>query len=299
MGDKSAIEWTDASWNPVTGCTQISPGCDYCYALTFAERFRGVAGHPYEQGFDLKLWPERLELPLRWRKPRRIFVNSMSDLFHELVPDDFIARVFAVMAETPHHRFQVLTKRPQRLRDLMLSDRFWREVDGWWLAGGAHYQDDLRMPFDVFSHVWLGTSIELDRYAWRANYLRELEWGTTFVSAEPLLGPLDSLDLAGISWLIVGGESSGPAERALVQRCGNCGSGAPSESCHVCLGQPWQPKPTALEWVRDLRDRARAAGTAYFFKQWGGHTPKAGGRLLDGRTWDEFPTARELAGVAR
>src|SRR5690242_2926366 len=145
MSDKSAIEWTDATWNPVTGCTQISPGCDHCYALTFAERFRGVPNHPYEQGFDLKLWPERLELPLNWRQPRMIFVNSMSDLFHEAVPDEFVHAVFEVMNRAHWHTFQVLTKRPRRM---------------------ARLAPDLRWT----ENVWAGTSVELDRYAWRANH---------------------------------------------------------------------------------------------------------------------------------
>src|SRR5438128_943845 len=170
MADSSTIEWTDATWNPVTGCTQVSPGCDHCYALTFAERFRGVAGHCYEQGFDLRLWPERLDLPLKWRKPRRIFVNSMSDLFHKDVPDEYIQRVFATMVEADWHIFQVLTKRSARL---------------------ARLAPTLPWP----SHVWVGVSIELDRYAWRANHLRAVPAAVRFISAEPLLGPLDRLDL--------------------------------------------------------------------------------------------------------
>lgn len=234
MSDKSAIEWTDATWNPVTGCTQVSPGCDHCYALTFAERFRGVPGHPYEQGFDLKLWPERLELPLQWKKPRRIFVNSMSDLFHKDVPDDYIRRVFDVMVKADWHIFQVLTKRSGRLARLgsMLP---WRP------------------------HIWIGVSIESDRYIWRANQLRKIPAYVRFISAEPLLGPLDHLNLEGIHWLITGGES---------------GHGH---------------RPCDPNWVRNLRDRCLTEGVAFFHKQWGGRTPKAGGRLLDGRTWDELP----------
>lgn len=164
MSDKSVIEWTDATWNPITGCTQVSPGCDHCYALTFAERFRGVPGHPYEQGFDLKLWPERLELPLRWRKPRRIFVNSMSDLFHKDVPDEYIRRVFDVMAKADWHIFQVLTKRSARLARLGPT-----------------------LPWQP--HIWAGVSIESDRYIWRANQLRKVPAHVRFISAEPLLGP--------------------------------------------------------------------------------------------------------------
>ncbi len=240
MGEKSAIEWTDATWNPVTGCTQLSPGCDHCYALRFAERFRGVPGHPYEQGFDLKLWPARLELPLRWKEPRRIFVNSMSDLFHEAIPDDYIQEVFAVMARAHWHNFQVLTKRPRRM---------------------AKMADRLPWP----EHVWVGTSVELDRYAWRSNdCLRRVPAAVRFVSAEPLLGQLPSLQLDHLHWLITGGES-GPGHR-----------------------------PCDPAWVRDLRDRCIASRVAFFHKQWGGRTAKSRGRLLDGRTWDEMPVTRPV-----
>jgi len=235
MSEKSAIEWTDATWNPVTGCRQISPGCDHCYALTFAERFRGVSGHPYGQGFDLRLWPERLELPLAWKRPRRIFVNSMSDLFHEGIPDEYIRQVFAVMERADQHIFQVLTKRPRRMANLAPS-----------------------LPWPP--NVWAGTSVELDRYTWRANHcLRRVPAAVRFVSAEPLLGPLPSLQVDHLQWVITGGES-----------------GAHSRSCDP-------------QWVRDLRDRCQASGVAFFHKQWGGRTPKAGGRTLDDRTWDEFP----------
>jgi protein gp37 len=242
VSDQSRIEWTDATWNPVTGCTQISPGCDHCYALAFAERFRGVPGHPYEQGFDLRLWPARLELPLRWKRPRRIFVNSMSDLFHEAVEEAFVREVFSVMAAAHWHVFQVLTKRPRRMAELAA-----------------------RLPWP--GHIWAGTSVELDRYAWRANrYLRSVPARVHFVSAEPLLGPLPSLQLDHVDWLIAGGES-GPSHR-----------------------------PCDPAWVRALRYRCSASGTAFFFKQWGGRTPKAGGRLLDGRTWDEMP---QPSGIGR
>ena len=236
MSDRSAIEWTDASWNPVTGCTQISPGCDNCYALRFAERFRGVPSNYYEVGFDLTLRPSKVDLPLRWKKPRRIFVNSMSDLFHEAVPDDFIRRVFAVMVQADWHVFQVLTKRPRRMADL---------------AGS--------LPWPP--HIWAGTSVELDRFTWRSNvYLRRVPASVRFVSAEPLLGALPSLQLDHVQWLITGGES-GPRHR-----------------------------PCDGTWVRDLRDRCGSMGVAFFHKQWGGRTPKQGGRLLDGRTWDEMPS---------
>lgn len=241
MADRSTIEWTDATWNPVTGCTQLSPGCDHCYALTFAERFRGVPGHPYEQGFDLRLWHARLELPLQWRQPRRIFVNSMSDLFHEAITDAYIRRVFAVMEAAHWHVFQVLTKRPRRMAALAPT-----------------------LPWP--EHIWAGTSVELDRFTWRANqYLSQVPAVIRFVSAEPLLGPLPSLKLNELGWVIVGGES-GPGHR-----------------------------PCDPVWVRDLRDRCQSAGVAFFLKQWGGRTTKAGGRSLDGRMWDEYPTVRHAA----
>ena len=236
MSDRSAIEWTDATWNPVTGCTEVSPGCDHCYARTFSERFRGVDGHPFSGGFDLQLRPERLEIPLRWRRPRRVFVNSMSDLFHRDVPEEYIAKVFSTMMRAHWHLFQVLTKRSRRL--LQLSRRLPQSTN-----------------------IWLGVSIETNAYAWRADQLRRSEAGIRFISAEPLLGRLTDVSLEGIDWVITGGES---------------GHGA---------------RPCEVDWVRELRDRCKAAGVAFFHKQWGGRTPKAGGRLLDGRTWDEFPSS--------
>ena len=234
MSDKSSIEWTDATWNPVTGCTQISPGCDHCYALTFAERFRGVPNHPYEQGFDLKLWPQRLELPLQWKKPRRIFVNSMSDLFHKDIPEDYIRQVFDVMARADWHVFQVLTKRSSRMARLGPS-----------------------LPWPA--HIWAGVSIESNQMVSRANHLRKVPASVRFISAEPLLGPLDRLNLKDIHWLITGGESG------------------------------HKNRPCDPQWVRGLRDHCQDAGVAFFLKQWGGRTPKANGRELDGRTWDQFP----------
>lgn len=220
----------------MTGCSKVSPGCAHCYAETFALRFRGVPGHPYEQGFDLKLWPERLSAPLGWRRPRRIFVNSMSDLFHEDIPDDYIARIFDVMRQASWHQFQILTKRHERLSDLAP-----------------------RLPWP--DHVWIGVTIENNRWVLRADHLRRVKAAVRFISAEPLLGPLPDLDLAGIHWLIAGGES-GARRRP--------------------------PKP---EWFRDLRDRCNEAGVAFFLKQWGGRHPTSGGRELDGRTWSEYPEA--------
>ncbi len=237
----------------MTGCTEVSPGCDHCYARTFAERFRGVPGHPFEQGFDLKLWPGRLSYPMQWRKPRRIFVNSMSDLFHQQVPDSFIMEVFAVMAEARQHTFQVLTKRPARLRQLVPA------ITAQLAAAGY---DDAIWP----AHLWLGVSVETPQYSWRIDHLRAVPAAVRFISAEPLLAPLPQLNLAGIDWLIAGGES---------------GAGH---------------RPCDANWLRDLRDQCGAAGVAFFFKQWGGRNPKAGGRELDGRTWDEYPT--ELSAVS-
>lgn len=230
----SAIEWTEATWNPVTGCDQVSPGCAHCYAKTFAERWRGIPGHHYEQGFDLRLWPERLDQPIKWKRPRMIFVNSMSDLFHEDIPDEFVASVFETMVKANHHTFQILTKRPERL--VALADRLpWPE------------------------NVWMGVSIENRRFVHRADLLRQTPAEVKFISAEPLLGLLEGLSLDAIDWLIAGGES-GPGHR-----------------------------PVKLEWVRDIRDRCVASSTPFFFKQWGGRSPKAGGRELDGRAWNEMP----------
>jgi protein gp37 len=242
VADNSKIEWTQATWNPVTGCDKVSPGCAHCYAETFAERFRGVPGHPYEQGFDLKLWPERLSVPLRWKRPRLVFVNSMSDLFHEDIPREYIAEVFAVMQQAGQHRFQILTKRHERLAELA---------------------PELPWP----ENVWVGVSIENRRFVHRADYLRQVPAAVRFISAEPLLGRLEGLDLDGIDWLIAGGESGARYRRM------------------------------REEWATELRDRCLAEGVAFFFKQWGGKTSKAGGRELQGRTWNQMPTARvrELA----
>jgi protein gp37 len=243
VSGKSAIQWTDATWNPVTGCSKVSPGCAHCYAETLSLRFGWSRGPwtPENASENVVLHPERLDQPLRWRLPRRVFVNSMSDLFHELVPDEYIGQVFARMAMADWHQYQTLTKRPERMRAV---------VNG--LYGHASVQESL-------PNVWLGVSIENDRWVARADLLRETPAAVRFISAEPLLGPLPSLDLTGIDWLIVGGES---------------GAGA---------------RPVDAAWVRELRDRALNAGVAFFFKQWGGRTPKTRGRELDGRTWDEYP----------
>jgi protein gp37 len=181
---KSTIEWTNETWNPVTGCTEVSPGCDHCYAKTFAERWRGVPGHPFERGFDLTLRPERLDAPLHWAKPRMVFVNSMSDLFHRDIPDDFIRRVFETMEAASAHTFQVLTKRPERMRRFLLNT-----------------------PVRPLTNVWLGVSIESNDYAWRADMLRQTPAHLRWVSAEPLLGPLGAVNFTGMDWVVIGGES--------------------------------------------------------------------------------------------
>lgn len=242
MADKSAIEWTEATWNPVTGCDEVSPGCAHCYAKTFAERWRGVPGHPYEHGFDLQFWPHRLDQPLKWSRPRMIFVNSMSDLFHDGIPLSYIEQVFHVMGRAEHHTFQILTKRHERLAELA-------PVLTW------------------HPNIWMGVSIENRRFVKRADYLRTANAAVRFISAEPMLGPLDGLDLTDIDWLIAGGES-GPRHR-----------------------------PVKVEWLRDLRDRCTNEGVAFFFKQWGGRTPKTGGRELDGQTWDEMPESHLAAAI--
>jgi protein gp37 len=247
MAEKSAIEWTDATWNPVSGCSKVSPGCKFCYAERLTERFG-------RQAFsDIVLHPERLSLPLRWKASRRIFVNSMSDLFHERVPSEFIDRVFGVMGNASQHVFQVLTKRPQRLLEWARSEEGSRRIS---------------------ENVWLGVSVESAAYLWRVDRLREVGVSTRFISAEPLLGPLSGLNLDGVSWVITGGESGGPADRSLLEN---------SEGS-LC------PKREALEWVREIRDLCQAHGVAFFHKQWGGRTAKAGGRMLDGREWSQYPS---------
>ena len=249
MSSLSAIEWTDATWNPVTGCTKVSPGCKYCYAERLTERFG-------QQRFtEVVLHPERLQLPLRWRPPKMIFVNSMSDLFHERVPFTFVDQVFEVIGQMPQHTFQVLTKRPDRL---LL-----------WHRGGDNDQPVRAIP----PNAWLGVSVESMTYAWRLDSLRRVAVAVRFVSAEPLLGPLTALDLTGIAWLITGGESGGSGARALVE----------------AMKSGWRVKPEALSWVRELRDRCVRGGVAFFHKQWGGPRPTSGGRLLDGRIWSEYP----------
>ncbi|WP_100454668.1 DUF5131 family protein [Mycobacteroides abscessus] len=319
MGDKTGIEWTDATWNPVTGCDKVSPGCDHCYAETFAERWRGTRGHYFETGFDVQLRPDKLDLPLRWTKPRRIFVNSMSDLFHDSVPDAYIARVFAVMALAPQHTFQVLTKRHGRMRSLLSSDDFRSEVTqtfvGWAvedLSLKTGHLESATGDWWPLPNVWLGVSAEDQKRAdLRIPALLDTPAAVRFVSAEPLLGPIDlhgdpigkdSVFWIGhLDWVIVGGES-GPGAR------------------------PMHP-----DWARSVRDQCVAAGVPFLFKQWGEWSPdlslnepvangkrlkyqrrallpdgsiappwtpcefvdrvgkKRARRELDGRTWNQYP----------
>jgi len=278
MSTTTSIEWTETTWNPTSGCDRVSPGCDHCYALRLAGRLKAMGQPKYQRdgdprtsgpGFGVTVHLDALLEPLRWRKPRKVFVDSMADLLHAKVPVDFIARVWAVMALTPQHTYQILTKRPERYRHVLNSPcgcgsghlpgvHFRRLVQDHTRRLGPGGEVDLLASWPL-GNVWLGTSIENDEYVGRADALRAAPATTRFLSLEPLLGPLPSLDLTGIDWVIVGGES-GPEHR-----------------------------PLDLDWVRHLRDRCVAVGIPLFFKQVGGRTPKAGGRLLDGRTWDEFP----------
>lgn len=239
MSDNSKIEWTDATWNPVRGCSKVSPGCTTCYAETFAERFRGVPGHPFEQGFDLRLVPDKLAEPLRWRTPKMIFVNSMSDLFHEQIPDEYIVNVARVMRLANWHTYQVLTKRSERMRDLLNG----------------------RLQFaSMQPNIWWGVSVENRKHGLpRIEHLREVAAHIRFLSIEPLLEDLGPFSLAGIRWVIVGGES-GPGAR-----------------------------PMAKEWVLSIRDLCNANHVPFFFKQWGGVRKSETGRTLNGRTYSEFP----------
>lgn len=243
MADETAIEWTDSTWNPMTGCTKVSAGCDNCYAERFAERFRNVPGHPFATGFDLTLRWERLDQPLLWRRSRMIFVNSMSDLFHKDVPRNFVDRVFDTMERATWHTFQVLTKRSSRMRNY-LRDRY----------GNG------RGP----KHIWCGVSVEDRRAKSRIAHLQAAPAGLRFLSIEPLIGAIGEIDLKGIDWVIVGGES-GPSAR---------------------LMHP--------DWARHIRQQCEEQGAAFFFKQWGGLRPKSGGRSLDGREWNEIPDRHHL-----
>ncbi|GAA3308618.1 phage Gp37/Gp68 family protein [Nonomuraea dietziae] len=322
MSEHSSIEWTDTTWNPVTGCTKLSPGCDHCYAETFAERWRGIPGHPFENGFDLTLRPERLDQPFRWAKPRKVFVNSMSDLFHTGIPDGFISQVFAVMAATPEHTYQVLTKRHGRMRALLSSpefaDRVREEGTGWY---GAAPGTPWPLP-----NVWLGVSVEDQKRAdLRVPALLRTPAAARFLSCEPLLGPIN---LHQAVWTM--GSERGHGLSASYVHAGDC--------CRRFHGIDWViaggesgpgARPMHPEWARSLRDQCQSAGIAFLFKQWGAFAPedhghqrgavtfidrrgqswngmeklapadavrmrrvgkKAAGRELDGHAWDDFPS---------
>ncbi|MCL1471901.1 DUF5131 family protein [Argonema antarcticum] len=241
MSAKSQIEWTEVTWNPLTGCTKISPGCSNCYAERMAIRLQAMGQPNYKNGFKVTLHEQILDLPLHWKKPRTIFVNSMSDLFHKDVPTEFIRKVFDVMQKAHWHHFQILTKRSNRLLELS-NELPW-------------------MP-----NIWMGVSVENQNYIFRIDHLRQTGAKIKFLSLEPLLGPLHDLNLAGIDWVIVGGES-GPKAR------------------HI--------DPS---WVIDIRDRCQRAEVPFFFKQWGGTNKKKAGRLLEDRTWDEMPVTQQMLG---
>ena len=234
MAQNSSIEWTEATWNPVTGCTKVSPGCKFCYAERMALRLKAMGQPRYRNGFQVTLQDDLVELPLKWREPRVIFVNSMSDMFHRDIPVEFIQRCFETMRKASQHTFQILTKRPERVVELA---------------------SDLPWP----SNVWMGTSVESADYTWRVHELQRVPAKVRFLSVEPLLGPIPQLPVRGIAWVIVGGES-GPGAR-----------------------------PMDAAWVRQIRDRCIRYSVPFFFKQWGGVQKSRTGRILDGRTWDEFP----------
>jgi protein gp37 len=324
MSATTGIEWTDATWNPVTGCTEVSPGCQHCYARTFAERWRGIPGHHFEHGFDVQLRPDRLRLPLSWRRPRRVFVNSMSDLFHKDVPDDYIAAVFAVMALAERHTFQVLTKRHDRMRSLLSSRSFGHLVA---TVGREHLigcqRDWLRVGAmlggEPLPNVWLGVSVEDQRWAdIRIPALLETPAAVRFLSCEPLLGPVDLSPWVG-PWLA--GRVYASTEEFLTALA-NVPAGHTPDWVIVGGESGQHARPTDPAWVRSLRDQCTTVGVPFFFKQWGEWTPagfgigafaaperligeplddlghrqivrrvgkKAAGRELDGRTWDELP----------
>lgn len=239
MAKNSSIEWTESTWNPITGCTKVSPGCKFCYAERMAKRLKAMGSANYENGFKLTLHENVLELPLTWKKPQTIFVNSMSDLFHKNVPLEFIQKIFDVMNQAYWHRFQILTKRSERLFELdpMLS---WTD------------------------NIWMGVSVENQNYTYRIDHLRYTNAKVKFLSIEPLIGPIEQLDLININWVIVGGES-GPGAREMKE-----------------------------EWVIKIRDECKKAKVPFFFKQWGGVNKKKNGRVLKGRTWEEMPRLRKV-----
>lgn len=319
MADKTGIEWTEATWNPVTGCDKVSPGCDHCYAETIAHRFDGTPQYP--NGFQVTLRPERLDIPLHWRRPRRIFVNSMSDLFHDQVPDEYIAHAFAVMQSCAAHTFQILTKRHARMRSLLNSIEFWSAVTDFGhilisqRPSRQQFWPDHGQQHRFLPNVWLGVSTENQQWAdIRIPALLDTPAAIRFISAEPLLGPID----------LIG------------QLCETCEANMEAPQCNACYGRWWirprrdnridwviaggesgrEARPMHPDWARSLRDQCQAAGVPFLFKQWGEWTPNAdgqpyrdwwnlndphafvmrygkkrAGRELDGRTWDQYPQA--------
>jgi len=238
MAGKTKIEWTECSWNPVTGCTKISDGCAHCYAATLTRRLVAMHNPRYINGFNVTVHEDLIELPKRWKTPRKIFVNSMSDIFHEKVSDEIILRIFKTMNECPQHVFQVLTKRPERLAQL-------------------------NNQINWTNNIWMGVTIESNKYLYRADLLRQCDAKMKFVSAEPLIDEINDINLSGIDWIIVGGESGSKA------------------------------RPMNVDWVRSIREKAHEVGVAFFFKQWGGTVKKKNGRTLDGRTYDEYPIMKK------
>lgn len=246
MAFNSSIEWTESTWNPITGCTKVSPGCKFCYAERMAKRLKAMGSANYENGFKLTLHEHVLELPLTWKNPQTIFVNSMSDLFHKSVPFEFIQKMFDVMNKACWHKFQILTKRSERLFEL--DPMFTRQRRAGWT-----------------DNIWMGVSVENENYTYRIDHLRYTNAKVKFLSIEPLIGPIEKLDLTNINWVIVGGES-GPGAR-----------------------------PMREEWVIKIRDECKRAKVPFFFKQWGGVNKKKNGRVLKGRTWEEMPKLRKVS----
>ena len=237
----SSIEWTEMTWNPTTGCNKLSAGCKFCYAEVMSRRLQAMGVEKYKDNFKLRIHEKELELPYIWKKPKVVFVNSMSDMFHKDVPVDFIQRVFKVMKENPQHVFQVLTKRADLLR--------YYDSEGW---------------LEWTHNIWMGVSVEDKRVLKRMELLQQTGARVKFLSCEPLIGPLPGMDLRGIDWVIVGGESGRT------------------------------PRPMKREWVQDIKEQCRRSDTAFFFKQWGGTNKKVAGRELDGQTWDEMPPIEQL-----
>ncbi|MBA2663512.1 MAG: phage Gp37/Gp68 family protein [Bradymonadaceae bacterium] len=263
MSQQSSIEWTDVTWNPATGCSKVSEGCKFCYAETLALRLKAMGNARYDNGFEFTMHWDKIEEPRAWKKPRKVFVNSMSDLFHEQTDERFVRRVFEVMMDTPRHQYQILTKRPEKMAALL--DEF---------IGDGLYRPS--------PHIWLGTSLEGPRVIKRLEALKRVPAAVRFLSCEPLLGWFKEIDLGGIDWVITGGESGIHLWNEKIRK---------RRALVEYVDGQWVARPDRSRWVVGLRDHCLAQDVAFFFKQWGGNTPKAGGRVLEGRTWDEYPLA--------